>query len=248
MIIFLALGQSYVYADKPQPSNNTEVTIRAQDENLDNIINIIYNQTGCKVYIHKKWSNLTISGHYLSTPLNKLIPRLFKRYSHSVIIDEKNKAYYVSLFGEPKAASTEKFIANSIDVGQRQNANDINKLHAKQLQELEKYLSNPNSVDPVSGMSLSSIQRLHAEQIAEVSDPKDAIEEERKSMKEFLSSEDAIEPFSNMTVTEIETQHANQMNELNALLMDPTTFIDENEDMTLGELQQLHRSQMSEIN
>jgi len=258
--IYLFLGiVSIVFAGPAfgvVPSSSADdplVTLEVTNKPFKDVADDLSRQSGFKIIFDEKWNSIPVSGKYSAVTLEEFFRRVFRKQNTSLLFDNQQKLVVVRFFGDKSfkelLSSSLADSAGSAD----QVTEEIRELHAQQRQELEDYLNDPESVDPLSGMKLVEIRAMHDQQRSELeqslSDPNtvDPVsgsslgdieqlhKEQGAEIEQFRNNPENVEPETGMTIAQIKALHDAQRAELQRMLNDPNT-VDPISGKTLAEI------------
>ncbi len=252
MIFFLSLCCSITNATE----NTNKVKISAKQASLSDVISEVYDQTGFHIDISSNWEDFLVNGEYIDVEIEQFLSRIFRGRNVSIISDLENKVYYIRLFGE-KLGYTQSTQNRNFSESHETLVVELGELHAEQRKELEDYLSDPNAVDPLSGMMITDINDLYHTQRNEIeeirkSEMSDELiqmhQMQRKEIEDIYGTDNAKDPLSQMTMVEIKKRYNHQKKELEVALNNPNTVVDKETGMTISELKAMHEKQRLEFN
>ena len=230
-------------------------SLKLENKPFSEVAGELNKQTGYTIIYDEKWNSLPISGHYNDVTLEEFFRRIFRKQNTSLLIDSRDKLLIVRFFGDK---SFDDLLSGAMIAGkgpgdQQGISVEIRELHKKQRQELQDYLNDPESVDPMSGMKLVDIRALHEEQHEKLEKMKDnpatvdpvsgatlgeikkLHKSQSESIEQFRNNPNNVEPDSGMTRAQIQELHAAQHTELQRMLSDPNT-VDPISGMKLSEI------------
>jgi hypothetical protein len=231
MFLVLTASRSFGQKTNSLPEKLT-ISLDLRKKPLKSVAEEIFKQTGYKVIFDEKWNELPLSGQYTGITLDEFFRRSLRKQNITLFYDEKNHVAMLRFFGDKDFGNIKTELLASGNASNTQAKEDVKLLHVQQRQDLQKYLKDPGSVDPVSGMKLVDIRELHTTQRAE-------LEQLRKDPK-------TIDPVSGMKNAEIGKLHDVQQEESNQLRDDPKT-IDPESSMTIAEIRGIHDVQHAEL-
>ncbi len=233
--LLLLLSAPAVSSTEAGPSNQGEnVSLKLQNIPFSQVASEINSQTGYTVIFDEKWNSLPISGVYNDVSLEEFFRRVFRKQNTSLLIDSQDKLLIVRFFGDK---SFEDLLSGALVAGkgpgnQNQIPDEIRELHAQQRQELQDYLNDPESVDPLSGMKLVDIRSLH--------------EKQHEELEQSMNNPETIDPVSGATLGEIEQLHSSQSSDIEQFKNNPEN-VEPDSGMTRGQIQELHATQREEL-
>jgi hypothetical protein len=226
--------------DFKESPDAARLTMKMDNKLLPEIAEEVFRQTGYKVVFDEKWNTLTVTGNYTDVSLDEFFRRAFRKQNTSLLLNDKEKFVALRFFGDKSFAD----LLATVTPGKESSelADEIAQLHREQRAELQEYLRDPESVDPLSGMKLVDIRALHDEQNAELEkmkqDPQTMDPTSGASLGELQqlhaaqqqeddqlrTNTEAIEPESGMSIGAIAEMHNRQQAELESMLRDPNTI------------------------
>lgn len=231
MLLVLNIGQAF--SQKVDiVSVKDVVSLDLRDKPLKLVAEEILKQTGTVVVFDERWNELPVNGQYTEISLKEFFWRALRKYNISLSFDEKRNVVNLRFFGDSKITKINDHTLKNENVSNNQLREDIKMLHEQQRQELQTYLKDPESVDPLSGMKLVDIQEMHGTQQAE--------------LEKLRNDPKTIDPVSGMTNAEIKNLDVTQQAELEQFHNDPNA-IEPESGMTKAEIKELHNVQHAEL-
>jgi hypothetical protein len=234
LAVLLVLFTFPVFAKEVKVSQEsmhlTHLTMNLDNKPLREIAEEVYRQTGYKVVFDEKWNSLTVTGNYADISLDEFFRRAFRKQNTSLLVNDKEKFVALRFFGDKSFADL------LVNVTSGQEASDIPEdiaaLHREQHAELQEYLRDTESVDPMSGMKLVDIKAMHDEQHA--------------ALEQMKQNPETIEPSSGAALGELQQLHAAQQQENDQLRTNPET-IEPESSMSIGTIAEMHSQQRAEL-
>lgn len=208
----------------------THLTMQMDKKPLPEIAEEVFKQTGYRVVFDEKWNTLTVTGSYADVSIDEFFRRAFRKQNTSLLVNDKEKVVAVRFFGDKSFADLLASVSPEKEGGEI--AEDIARLHQEQRAELQEYLRDSESVDPLSGMKLVDIRAMHEEQHAE--------------LEQMKQNPETIDPTSGSALGELQQLHAAQQQENEQLRSNPET-VEPESGMTIGSIAELHRQQREEL-
>ena len=164
------------------------VDIKVYRRPIAEVVKEVHNRTGFSVILKNIDPGTPVSGTFQKTAVPAMFLALLKGHNVSVLVNEKKKNIVVSSLGqsvgsgENGAASHEVTFAgedgaaripscqqtNSCD-SEGSNENEYNQdkenLMEQQAQEYAQAMKDPDTVDPITGMTLFDLENLHKQQM-----------------------------------------------------------------------------------
>lgn len=210
-------------------SGATHLTMQMDNKPLPEIADEVFKQTGYRVVFDEKWNTLTVTGSYADVSIDEFFRRAFRKQNTSLLVNDKDKVVAVRFFGDKSFAD----LLASVSPGKESEIQeDVARLHQEQRAELQEYLRDPESVDPLSGVKLVDIRAMHEEQHAE--------------LEQMKQNPETIDPTSGAALGELQQLHAAQQQENDQLRNNPES-VDAESGMTIGSIAELHRQQREEL-
>lgn len=214
------------FKDSPGASH---LTMQMDKKPLPEIAEEVLKQTGYRVVFDEKWNSLTVTGSYADVSIDEFFRRAFRKQNTSLLVNDKEKVIAVRFFGDKSFAD---LLAN-VALGKGGDIpEDIAVLHNEQQAELQAYLRDPESVDPMSGMKLVDIRGMHQQQLEE--------------LEQMKSNPETVDPISGSTIGEIERLHKQQQGEAEEWKSNPET-VEPSTGMSIAEISRLHQEQRAEL-
>lgn len=228
--IFMALAGSPLCAsEQPAPTETARFTLKLENRPLQDVAAEISRQTGYQVVFDEKWNSLQVTGNYADVSLDEFFRRAFRKQNTSLLVNDREKIVALRFFGDKSFAD---LLAGAATGKGGAVPEDIAELHREQRAELQEYLRDPESVDPLTGMKLTDIRALHEEQQAELAASR--------------QDPETVEPTSGAKQGDLEQLHAAQQAE-NDQLRNNSGAIEPESGATIGAIAQMHQSQRSEV-
>jgi hypothetical protein len=180
------------------------VSIDANKQPLGDVLSEISRKTEWTVLIDENLANIPVSGTFKDIELESLLKRALKGENLIVLYDEESKTIEVRAFGANGIETAE--IADSLQAIMP-DEKTLQALRAKEEKVWEEYISNPDSIEPMTGMTLGEISALHAA--------------EQQAWEEYNANPDSIEPMTGMTLGEISALHAAEQQAWEEYLANP---------------------------
>jgi YHS domain-containing protein len=227
--IFLALSATPTFCQKQNSiMENKVISLELREKPLNLVAEEIFKQTGCKITFDEKWNALLLSGQYTGVTLEEFFQRALRKQNVTLSYDKKGNFVNLRFLGDRDIGKIKANTLASENASLVQANEDIKVLHEQQRQALQKYLNDPESVDPVSGMKLGDLHELHGAQ--------------RTELERLQNDPKTIDPVSGMTNAEIKKLHDVQHVESEHLRNDPNA-VDPVSGMTNAEIKKLHEVQ-----
>lgn len=227
----LVLFASPVLAEEFMKSPDaTRLTMQMNKKPLPEIAEEIYRQTGYKVVFDEKWNTLAVTGNYTDVSLDEFFRRAFRKQNTSLLVNDKEKLVALRFFGDKSFAD----LLATATPGKESSelAEEIAALHKEQRAELQEYLRDPESVDPLSGMKLVDLRAMH--------------EEQRDEFEKMKQDPQTVDPTSGASLGELQQLHAAQQQENDQLRMN-TEAVEPESGMSIGAIAEMHRQQRAEL-
>jgi hypothetical protein len=187
-VAIILCNNDITQAKVPPDSLNADISVKTRP--LKEVVDLIQEQTGYKVQLKSIDESFLVTGQYHNTAVETIFTRLLKGYNISVTTNTADKLISVISLGgkiqvakNSKESETDQNVAADVDsslpdkVAPAESAEiaplpvlpnkDIEKLQAQQVKEFERQQNDPNTVDPITGMTLSALEDLQKKQIME---------------------------------------------------------------------------------
>ena len=233
-VFIFSLSGPVLSTEVDHSSEDETFSLKLENKPFGEVVGDINQQTGYTIIYDEKWNSLPISGHYTDVTLEEFFRRVFRKQNTSLLIDSKDKMLIVRFFGDKSFEDllSGAMIAGKAPGNQKGIPDEIRELHRQQRQELEDYLKDPESVDPLSGMKLVDIRALH--------------EKQHEELEKSKNNPATIDPISGKTLGELEKQHSAQREESEKFRNNPEN-VEPATGMTIAQIQQLHEQQREEL-
>jgi hypothetical protein len=209
---------SFVHATASDKKSDLIVSIDAKNQPLSEVLTDISKQTAWTVVIDDRLIDKPISGKYKDIGLESLLKRTLKGEALIVLYDEVAKSVDIRSFSEPSKMVT---INSNSPLPVMPDQKQLEELRIEEQRGYDEYVSNPDSVEPLTGMTLGEIAALKTA--------------EDKAYKDYISNPNSVEPLSGMKLSDIKVLHANEQKAYDAYKSDPDS-IEPLTGMKLGEI------------
>ena len=181
----VAFTVSLGHAAAETPEAGLVVSIDGGNRSLRAVLTEIAKQTSWTILVDEKLLDTSISGQFHAIGLESFLKRSLRGENLIVLYDEAAKSVIIRAFG---SAGTMLTITPNF-LPEKFNDKDLQASRAEDQRAYDKYLSNPDSVDPLTGMTLGEIKAMR--------------EKDQKEYDKYLSNPDSINPLTGMTLGEI---------------------------------------------
>ncbi len=189
-----------VYATNSQESALV-VSIDAKQLPLRDVLNQASRQTGWTILVDERLVGRHVSGSFEKIALESFLRRSLRGEALIVLYDQGAKSISIRSFGAPKAM---------VAITPNPDPASEKRLQALMLEEqrsYEAYFSNPNSIEPLTGMKLGEIAARQAA--------------DKKAYEEYISNPSSTEPLTGMKLTDIAALQEKEKKEYEQYLSDP---------------------------
>ncbi len=197
------------------------VTVSPQEDTLQNVLKSISEQTEWTIIFDENLANTLISGDFSEVPFDTFLKRALKGQNLIVVYDDQNRSVEVRSFA---GQDQPQMIVDADGINPFPTDKEEQQILANQKREdkiYEEYQNNPDSIEPLTGMTLGEITALQAREQeifdAYQNDPqsKEPVsgvtlgeiatlkEYEDLVYEEYRNNPDSIEPLTGMTLGEI---------------------------------------------
>jgi hypothetical protein len=201
------------------------VSIDGNNRPLREVLTDISRQTAWTVVVDERLIDKAISGKYNEIGLESFLKRSLKGEALIVLYDQAAKSVDIRSFGEPSKMVTIK--ADS-PLPAMPDEKQLEALRIEDQRAYDTYVSNPDSIEPMTGMTLGEIAALHAA--------------EDKAHKEFISNPNSVEPLTGAKLTDIKALHATEQKASDAYKSNPNS-VEPLTGVTLGEIAALQNAE-----
>ena len=198
------------------------VTIEANHLPFRDVLADISSQTQWNIVFDEKLADKAIAGNFQNVGLDSFLKRTLRNENLIVLYDENSKTVDIRSFG-----GTGKQLKISSIPPNPSNLKDEKKLQALTLEEqraFDVYISNPDSVEPMTGMTLGEIAALRVA--------------EQKAYDEFMSNPESIDPITGMTLSKFAALREAEQKAYDEFMSNPES-IDPITGMTLAKVKAL---------
>ena len=188
LAVVIVVGWMWLPCFAGETGETTTVNIMVHKRPVAEVIREVQERTGFSVILKNIDPRTPVSGTFQETEVATLFLALLRGHNVSVLVNEKKKNIVVSSLGQSVssgkngAASNEVNFAgaggaagipacqqtNSCDSeGSTENEYNEDKkiLMEQQAQEYAQAMKDPDTIDPLTGMSLSDLENLHKQQM-----------------------------------------------------------------------------------
>ncbi|WP_456384878.1 hypothetical protein [Desulfolithobacter sp.] len=190
------------------------VHVEGTGQPLRDVITSLAEKNGYKIVIPKDWSFIPVYGIYSSVTIDSFLRRVVRDKNFSIDIDEGGKEIVVHDFGGKSSSRTDSSAEDRHLVTTPQQRYDpgpvdpetgipkaeLEKLHARQLEELRRQEEDPDAIDPLTGLPMAILLKLQAEQL--------------EKLNEYESDPEAINPETGQNAADLKKLHAEQMKKI----------------------------------
>ncbi len=227
MVVFALVAAVESHGSENAPEEQLVVTIAPKEETLQNVFKSISEQTNWTIIFDEALAATVISGDFVEVPFDTFLKRALKGANVIVTYDYQNSTLEVRSFG---AKDQQQLMVDAGEVSPFPTDKEEQQILANQIREnklYEEYQNNPDSIEPLTGMTLGEIAALQAR--------------EQKIFDEYQNNPNSIEPITGITLGDIETladyeELAYEEYSDNPLSVEPLTG------MTLGEIAALRQA------
>ncbi len=230
LLALLLLTTGVCIAETPPQEGRLLVTIDADKRPLKDVLAEIASQIDWTVIVDKNLADTAVTGTYKDIELEAFLKRTFKGENLIVLYDEELKTIDVRAFGEN---GVKRAIISEESQVVIPDEEALQALRAKEEQIYEEYISNPDSIEPLTGMTLGEIAAIQAAEQkaydAYITNPNSVEpltgmtlgeiaalkEEEQKRYDEYLSNPESIEPLTGMSLADIDSLRIAESNSTN---------------------------------
>ena len=203
------------------------VSIDANQLPIKDALNEASHQSGWTIVVDERLVGDHVSGSFKDVELESFLRRTLKGGALIVLYDEEAKSIDIRSFG-----ATSKMITFSPnpDPATPEEKKRIQALRVEEQTAYDSYISNPDSIEPMTGMTLGEIAALH--------------EAEQKAYDKYISNPDSIEPMTGLKLADIKTLSENEQTAYGKYIsnpdsIEPMTGLKLNEISTLHEREQI---------
>lgn len=232
--VFLLAGAMFMpnpllAGDNSSPLDDVKITLNLKDIPLKNVAEDIRRQTGYTVVFSESLVSVPVSGMYNEVSLDEFFRRALKGKNISVVTDTAEKLFVVKAFGDKTIVALGDKISpeklNEMVPGMDLTFEELRQQEEANKLALDEALSNPDTIDPISGLSLGEVRKQE--------------EENKAALDEALNNPETVVPHSgDLTMEQIREANAKNKEEL-ARRMNDSNTVDPVTGMNLGELKRV---------
>ncbi len=242
---------------------NIFISLKMKGEPLGTILDTISEQTGYVVKVDKKLANYPIYGNFDEVNIDVFFQRALRGQNISILFDDKKGYIFVRSFGE-KDSRIDYVVSQGKGKSHSGDQEKIKRLHALQLREIQEFESNPESVEPLTGIRLAdikSLQERQQRQIHEYENKPESVEpltgvklvdikalhaQEERVLQEYEDNPKSIAPLTGVTLSTIKTLHARQIRQIEEYEDDPES-VEPFTGIKLSDIRAMHERQQRVI-
>jgi len=184
---FMSCIQNWAKTPEIDTLLDKRVTLCFQNEPLGQVIEEISKQSKISILYNQELSSEKVTGDYRNISVSDALNRLFSHKNKSIIFNNDKRMFLVKTFGVQKftwAATNTTFPSSSADTSNFITAK------AKELEEnYQKYLSDPESIDPLTGKKLTELCRLK--------------EQMKEEYMKYIEDPSSVDPFTGKKLTRL---------------------------------------------
>ena len=217
-----------VQAQAAQQDAELVVSVDARQRPLKDLLTEISKQLSWTIIIDERLIDKPISGVYKDIEFKSFLKRALKGENLIVLYDEARKNINIRSF-----SGTGKMVAISSGPIPVPDKKKLQAIRKEEQRAYAKYISNPDSVEPLSGMTLGEIKALR--------------EKEQKAYQEYISNPDSVEPLTGKKLSEVKALRENEQKAHQAYVANPDS-VDPLSGMKLSEIKALREKEQKAYN
>ncbi|BCO09782.1 hypothetical protein GF1_21580 [Desulfolithobacter dissulfuricans] len=190
------------------------VHVEGTGQPLRDVITFLAEKEGYKIVIPEDWSSIPVYGIYSDVTIDSFLRRVVRDKNFSIDFDESRKEIVVHDFGGKLSSRTGSPTKNrQVVVSSQQSYSpgpvdpetgipeaELEKLHARQLEELRRQGEDPDAIDPLTGLPMAILLKLQAEQM--------------EKLNEYENDPEAIDPETGLRAADLKKLHVEQMKKI----------------------------------
>lgn len=233
-VFFPVASNSTRVSDQP---NSTNIHNQFSNISLVHALKEISKQTGYKFDIPEEWGSTTVLGTFVQVDIHDFFKRVLKGYNFVLIFDDLTQTVIVRDFGNSSGAdftasgAENNELSTIVDPESGLLKEDLKKLHANQLKEMQLLESNPDAIDFMSGLTRLALQELNEQQVAE--------------QKQVIQDGNAMDPMSGLTHKALQELYEQQIAGQKQATQEGSA-IDPISGLPIAELKRLREQQLAE--
>jgi hypothetical protein len=227
VVAFTMVALTVGYAAADAPESRLVVSVDGGNRSLRAVLTEIAKQTSWTIMVDEKLIDTAISGSFHEIGLDSFLKRSLRGENLIVLYDEKAKSVIIRSFGSTGGMQTitPGFLPEKL------NDKELQARRAKDQRAYDEYLSNPDSIDSLTGMTLGEIKAMR--------------ERDQKAYDKYLSNPDSIDPLTGKTLGEIKAMRERDQKAYDKYLANPDS-IDPLTGMKLGEIKAMRERDQKE--
>lgn len=155
------------------------VHVEGTGQPLLDVIKSLAGKEGYKIKIPKSWNNIPVYGVYSDVTIDSFLRRVVRNKNFSIDFDEGRNEIVVHDFGgklssrkgspvenrQGVVTSQQSYSSRPVDPETGIPLAELERLHARQLEELRRQEEDPGAIDPMTGLPVAVIMKLQEEQL-----------------------------------------------------------------------------------
>jgi hypothetical protein len=206
-----------------QQESELVVSVDAKQRPLKDIFFDISKQLSWTIIVDERLIDKPISGVYNNIEFRSFLKRALKGENLIVLYDERAKNINIRSF-----SGDGKMVAISSGPMPIPDMKKLQAIRKEEQKAYAKYISNPDSIEPLTGMTLGEIKALR--------------EKEQKAYQEYKSNPDSVEPLTGKKLSEIKALRENEQKAHDAYVSNPDS-IEPLSGMKLSEIKALRENE-----
>ena len=213
--------------------STSSISLSIKNESLKVVTENVFDQTGYTLVFPENFYSMKVSGNFNKVTLEQLIARVLKGMNHSLIINEEETLVIVSLFDSSHIRDKKYDAIGQGDLNSPEHKYDeLVRIGKRNEEEFQNFKNDPNSIDPISGLSFREVWERAASGEA--------------AIKNFVNSYGSIDPFSGAIMGQVREIAKANSNKLEAFLSNPDS-IDPSSGKAIQEVRRIAHKQQLEL-
>ena len=198
------------YSSQSEVSPFPKITLELKNMPFDQALEKVASQTNLLIKIDENLAKKKISGVFVDNDLDLFLSKCLRDHNYTFVHDASMNTLTIRTFGtKDSQLVTIKTIKPATEISPLVNI-DLEQLREKENIAHRKYLSNPKSIEPLTGVPLASILKRSLE--------------ENINYSNYIDAFNSTEPLTKIELQEIRTLTKNETNSYHQYLNNPNSL------------------------
>jgi type II secretory pathway component GspD/PulD (secretin) len=180
------------YSTQPKGVCDPTITLRLEEMPFEQVLKQVSQQTHLSFRIDDNLAQKKISGNFVENDVETFIAKCLRGQNYSAIHDEASNTLTIRTFGEKNNQLVDISHSKSTDDSPIIDV-DLSNLQAQETLLYNNYINKPQSIEPLTGMSLQDISLLQ--------------KKENNLYDQYVKDPDSVEPITGLKNQEITSLH-----------------------------------------